>query len=118
MIKKIGYIALLLFFGKGFGQEKQNSPSFKLTPEQKQKSIEIHRKFDADLLALKTKHERQIAKVKNENELLELKKMHKKQIDSLHEEHEKETEQIYTPEQLERIKNLKKKRLEKKRISI
>ena len=40
--------------------------------------------------------------------------MHKKQIDSLHEEHEKETEQIYTSEQLERFKNLKKKRLEKK----
>jgi len=118
MNKKIGYIALLLFFVKGFGQVKQNSPSFKLTPEQKQKSIEIHRKFDADLLALKTKQERQIAKVKSENELLGLKKKHKKQIDSLHEEHEKETEQIYTPEQLERIKNLKKKRLEKKRIRI
>ena len=116
-MKKIVLGLFLIVSIKSFSQETQNGQQFRLTPEQKQKSIEIHKKFDADLLKLKTKQEKQLAKAKSERRVEKLKKIHKKQIDRLHVAHEKEVEQIYTPEQLERIRNMKKKRLEKKKKS-
>lgn len=72
-----------------------------MTPEQKAKNIEIHKKFNKDLAKLKAKQQQQTDKLKSR---------HKKQIDRLHEKHEKETDRIYTPEQQKILQELRAKR--------
>lgn len=96
---------IVLIFSSGFALSQQDNKEgigkLKMTPEQKEKNIAIHKKFNKDLAELNAKQQQQTD---------QLNSRHKKQIDRLHEKNEKETDRIYTPEQQKILQELRAKR--------